>query len=513
MNDAGVVKIKINEIEYMVPADITILQAAKLAGIEIPTLCFLENYPPHTSCYLCIVKIAGISRYMPACTTKIVNSGNYTTDDIEIAEARRDALELLLSEHRGDCIAPCMIACPLHMNIPEMMSLINSERWNEAIAIVKKEIAMPAILSRICPAYCEKACKRKLFDESLSICSLKRITAENKITPIIIDKDKVIAIIGAGVSGLAAAYHLRVAGYKIDIYEKEDKLLDKLRQKYSEDILPVGIIEQEIDEIIETGITVIHENVYLNDNFRSKYDAVLVAAGIENDFAMDKDDKGHIEVKHYSTSMEGVFACGSSVIGSYDPARLMATGRFAAAAIDKYLNGSEISDISLFSTRLGQLTESEKEMFLSLWRNITGKFSPSRKDIISNKDEAILEAGRCLRCSCLKLEKCKLRDLSIKCDANTHIYEHDHKKPYRVDFSHSLIIFEAAKCIKCGNCISISKEDSGVGISFINRGYVVEPAVPFDDNVANALFDTAQKCADNCPTGAISRRKDVTEGR
>ncbi|MEI6521198.1 MAG: FAD-dependent oxidoreductase [bacterium] len=512
MNNAGTVNIKINDIEYVVPADISILQAAKSVGINIPTLCFLENYPPHTSCYLCLVKIAGMSHYMPACATKVVNMGNYTTLDDEIAGARRDALELLLSEHRGDCIAPCRIACPAHMNIPEMMSLINAGKWDEAIAVVKKDIAMPAIFGRICPAYCEKACKRKQFDESLSICTLKKITAYTKFTSKIIEKNKSIAIIGAGVSGLSAAYHLRSAGYKIDIYEKENLLLSKLRQKYSQDVLPNDIIEREIAEILDTGIKVIHNKVIIDDSFCHQYDTVLAAAGIENDLTLEKDDKGHIKVKHYATSRDGVFACGSAVIGSHDPVRSMASGRFAASIIDKYLGGSNIINESLFSTRLGQLSEVEKEHFLSLWRDITGEFSVTRKESINTNSEAVLEAGRCLRCSCLKSDECKLRNISIACEANTHKYEHDHKKPYRIDFSHSSVIFEASKCIKCGICISISKEDSGAGISFINRGYVVELAVPFDDDISIALVETALKCADNCPTGAISRRKNVIEG-
>ena len=103
------------------------------------------------------------------------------TLDEEIAEARRTALELLLSEHVGDCEAPCRVACPAHLDIPQMNRLLAQGEFEKALQVVKKDIALPAVLGRICPAPCEGACHRKSVDEPVAICLLKRFAGDEDL--------------------------------------------------------------------------------------------------------------------------------------------------------------------------------------------------------------------------------------------------------------------------------------------------------------------------------------------
>ncbi len=171
-------KIHIDNQQVEVEDEATILDAAKKLGIEIPTLCFLEGCSPQTSCMVCLVKVSGRERLVPACATKAQDGMQVESQTDQILDARRTALELLLAEHVGDCIAPCQAACPAHMNIPLMIRQIADGDTRRAIQTVTRHIALPGVLGRICPAPCEKACRRRNKDAPVAICLLKRHAAD-----------------------------------------------------------------------------------------------------------------------------------------------------------------------------------------------------------------------------------------------------------------------------------------------------------------------------------------------
>ncbi len=75
----------------------------------------------------------------------------------EVRAARRTALELLLGDHLGDCVGPCQTICPAHMDIPTMLRQLAAGQYRDALITVKRHIALPAVLGRICPELCEKA--------------------------------------------------------------------------------------------------------------------------------------------------------------------------------------------------------------------------------------------------------------------------------------------------------------------------------------------------------------------
>ncbi len=152
------------------------------------------------------------------------------TDSESIHKARKIALELLISNHYADCIAPCTIACPDFVDIQTYVSLIANGKYHEAVKVIKEKLPMPLSIGRICPAFCEKECRRQIVEESIAIRQLKRYAADmdnedvwNYVPEKLPSKNKRVAIIGAGPSGLTCGYYLSNWGYEVIIYEAAPK--------------------------------------------------------------------------------------------------------------------------------------------------------------------------------------------------------------------------------------------------------------------------------------------------
>lgn len=169
--------LKIDNKEIEVTEGTTVMEAARMAGISIPSMCHLKGYGNHPSCMVCLVKDMKTGALLPSCALKATSGMELSASDEDVLVARRQSLELLMSDHVGDCEAPCSLACPAGMNIPLMNRLIGEEKFTEALQVVKEEIALPFVLGYICPAPCEKACRRKNIDEAVSVCLLKRFSA------------------------------------------------------------------------------------------------------------------------------------------------------------------------------------------------------------------------------------------------------------------------------------------------------------------------------------------------
>ena len=150
------VNITINNLDVSVPHNTTILDAASSLGIHIPTLCHLNGYEHSTSCMICIVHDIQSDRLIPSCSAVVEEGMTIETGNEKVIEARKDTLDFLLSEHIGDCEAPCFRACPARMNIPLMIRQIKDRQFEDAIITVKKNIALPAVLGGLCYAPGEK---------------------------------------------------------------------------------------------------------------------------------------------------------------------------------------------------------------------------------------------------------------------------------------------------------------------------------------------------------------------
>jgi len=159
------IRLKIDNREIVTEENTYVLAEARKLGIDIPTMCHLDSLEPFATCMLCVVKDRNTGKLFPSCSVRPEEGMDLITNDTEVHEARKTALELLLSDHVGDCEAPCQLSCPAHMNIPLMNRLLASGQFDEALEVVKRDIALPSILGRICPAPCEGACRRKPIEE------------------------------------------------------------------------------------------------------------------------------------------------------------------------------------------------------------------------------------------------------------------------------------------------------------------------------------------------------------
>ena len=268
----------------------TILDAAEKLGIEIPTMCFLKGRKPLTSCMVCVVKVEGLDNLVPACGTIAQDGMHVESDCDQVHQTRKAALELLLSDHVGDCLGPCQIICPARMNIPLMIRQIAAGKFRGAIATVKKDIALPAVLGRICPKPCERGCRRAVYDEAVSICLLKRYVADvdlQSAKPYLPAckpaRDKRVAIVGAGPAGLSAAYYLSREGFGCTVFDDHKKPGGMLQYAVPQEQLPRDVLDKEIDLIEKLGVrfqgrTRIGDTLSIED-LRRDFDAVFVAVG------------------------------------------------------------------------------------------------------------------------------------------------------------------------------------------------------------------------------------------
>ena len=212
------VRLWIDDVAVEVPDGATVLEAAAPLGLDIPALCNHPDFPPNTSCMCCLVRVDGDGPR--AVVRDEVREGMHVeSETAAVRELRRTGLELLLGDHAGDCHAPCENTCPARMDIPDMLRHVVDGDYAAAIAVVKQDIALPAMLGRVCPEVCETACRRGAHDSPASICRIKRFVADRDLStdspyrpPIAPPTGRRVAIVGGGPTGLTAAYHLALAG-------------------------------------------------------------------------------------------------------------------------------------------------------------------------------------------------------------------------------------------------------------------------------------------------------------
>jgi glutamate synthase (NADPH/NADH) small chain len=290
-----------------VAPDLSILEAARLNGIEITTLCFHEALPERGSCWLCIVELKGQNRFIPACNTKVSEGMVVETDNATLEGMRRQSLERIVAQHCGDCLGPCEISCPAGCNIPGFVSAIASGRDRDAMSIIMDTIPLPGILGRVCPAPCEEACRRHGVDDPVSICALKRYAADRDAdseAPFMPAKaestGKRVAIVGAGPAGLTAAYYLLAAGHGVTLIDADKQPGGMMRYGIPRFRLPESVIEADIRPIRAMGAEFRMSTRFGTDTdwdtLSHDHDALLLAvgAGAAARMAIPGEDHPHV---------------------------------------------------------------------------------------------------------------------------------------------------------------------------------------------------------------------------
>jgi len=283
------IKVTLDGKEVSVKNGQTILEACTQNGIHIPTLCHDDKLRPLGLCRICMVEVQGHG-LVTSCDTKVWPEMVIDTYNDKIRLFRKRILELLLSEHYGDCVAPCQIACPAGVDIQGYLTLIRRGAYKEAAELIKETLPLPAVIGRICPHSCEEACRRSLVDQPISICSLKRFVADHELSeerfvPAIKPKSGFkIAIIGSGPAGLSAAYYLIQMGHEVTIFEALPKPGGMLRYGIPDYRLPKDILDQEITAITEPGVIIktnqaLGKDFTINSLLEDGFHAIFVAIG------------------------------------------------------------------------------------------------------------------------------------------------------------------------------------------------------------------------------------------
>ena len=502
----------------------TVLDAARKLGLRIPTLCFLDGCRAETSCMVCVVRINGQAKLTPSCAVRAVDGMIVESETAEVRAARRAALDLLLSEHAGDCEAPCQRACPAHMDIPRMIRQIASGRFPEALVTVKRDIALPAILGRICPAPCEKACRRSKYDSAVSICLLKRFVGDNDLAhenawlPACLPASgKTVAIVGAGPTGLSAAYYLLQQGHACTLFDEHAEPGGMLRYGVQEDKLPRKTLDAELDVLQRLGATFRMNTALGRDlslaDAEVSFNAVVLGVGAVDatrgaSFGLVMSDRGiHVAAHSFQTSREKVFAGGDAIQPTRLAIRAAAHGKAIALAVNRFVNGEPPRPPRhRFDSRVGVLRDGEMAEFLK-------EANPAlRQEPLGNEgfsDEAAKGvARRCLHCDCRKSDACRLRDWADECGATQHRYPGIERKAIRLVMDHEDVVFDPGKCILCRLCVQATeKAGERLGLTVLGRGFDSRISVPFAASLTEAIEKTAARCVEVCPTGAISWKK------
>ena len=194
--------------------------------------------------------------------------------------------------------APCKTACPAHVAVQGYLKLAKEGRYDDALALIKKDNPLPAVCGHVCNRRCEDACTRGTVDEAVAIDEVKRFLAErdlNAETRYIPKKtipslkggfDEKIAIIGAGPAGLSCAYYLALTGYKPTIFEKNEEPGGMLRYGIPSYKLEKDLLAAEIDVIRKLGVEIrcgveIGKDITIEELREQGYRGFYVAIGCQ----------------------------------------------------------------------------------------------------------------------------------------------------------------------------------------------------------------------------------------
>jgi ferredoxin len=496
----------------------TVLEAAERAGIEIPTLCFLKGYEAGASCMVCAVRLRHNGKFIPACGSRVVDGMEVENDSDAVREARRTALELLFSDHLGDCLSPCQRICPAHLSIPSVLRHVRDGDLGLAAGTARRDLAMAGVLCRVCHRPCESGCRRGTHDEPVAIADLvihaidtEREAGAPRVPVAAEERGRKVAVVGSGFTGLSAAWSLRQNGYAVTVCEAEEELAQTIRQEYPD--LSPALVDAELEVVQRCGVEV-RTGWRLGTGeelkaLQGEFDAILLATGALDPAELvalglgTKGDRLMTDKDAMTTTRKAVFAAGRVVRPGGKPVASVADGKAVAVCIHQFLEGQTVRrPPKPFSCFIGKIDDEEMEAFMQE-ASSHAREAPDAAEL----EKAIEESHRCVQCNCPKIDTCKLRDLAIEYDINMKRFSTGERMRFQRNVEHPLVIFEPGKCIRCGNCIKVASEhQDALGLTFIGRGFDVHIGVPFDESMQEGLQEAAKAVVEACPVGALALR-------
>jgi formate dehydrogenase beta subunit len=229
--------------------------------------------------------------------------------------AVRDGLPASAVRYLGRISAPCMNACPCHINIPAYVEAILELRYNLSLNIIREEMPLPGVTGRVCPAPCEKACSvANMGDMAIPIKTLKRVAADYEFThhlPVPLEPKELteqpVVIIGAGPAGVTAAYYLNRLGHPVTVFETLPMSGGMVGVGIPPYRQPRDVLDREIGIIQDLGVKFVYgkrlgKDFKIDDLFKDGFKAVFLAIGSHKSLPMG--------IKGEERSIEGVFSGG-----------------------------------------------------------------------------------------------------------------------------------------------------------------------------------------------------------
>jgi len=497
-----------------VPPGSTLLEAARGLGIAVPALCHGEGLPHHTSCMVCLVEDMDSGRLVPACATPAGDGQQVRTGGERVLAARRRSVELLLGEHAGDCEAPCVRACPAHADIPGMARRLGRGDWEGALATLLARLPLAGSLARVCPAPCERACRRGGVDSAVRICGLKQAVSDRGLaggaafTPQPAPPTGArVAVVGAGPAGLSAAYFLALGGCRCTVFDERPAPGGMMRHAIPAERLPPGVLEADIALLRRLGVQLhMGETIASGkslDELRDHHGAVVLVPGSRDRLALLLGIDTRIEDAAVDRGMRGVFAGGNAVreTSSRMSVRGVAEGRRLAQAVLLFLEGRDpLPPRERYVSRRGKLRPEDLALFAAEAKRRAARAMERRPSL----EEAEVEALRCLDCGCARGRTCGLRRLAEETGADGRRFPRTEGTPFERVRGEGGLSFEPGKCIRCGLCVRIAEKGGDrPGLAFTGRGSDVRVRAPFGADIGAALAVTAAECVARCPTGAL----------
>jgi len=233
----------------------------------------------------------------------------YFADDF--SQAVSGEKQITKGTYYSKLTAPCLDACPIHLDIPKYVELIKDAKFAESLTVIRERLPIAGIVGRVCFRPCEKHCRRGNLDESISIKALKRFVADHElaeqkepqyeITPS--EKTGKVAIVGAGPAGITCAYHLARKGHEVTIYETLDEPGGMSAVGIPDYRLPRNILQGEVQQIQKLGVSINYGQTIGNDRtlsqLENEFDAVFIAVGAQDSTKIgiegeDKEYEGFI---------------------------------------------------------------------------------------------------------------------------------------------------------------------------------------------------------------------------
>ena len=203
--------------------------------------------------------------------------------------ARSQRKQRPIERHR---LPPCIANCPIGNDIEGFLTLLQEDKWDDALNILMATNPLPGVTGRVCNSPCEAACNRGYYDQPLSIRALERALADyaarnhRDVAACRLRYKERVAVIGSGPAGLSCAYHLMQKGFKVTVFEQMAETGGILRYGIPRYRLPADILDREVGLLRKMGIEFkvnrrLSQNLKMND--LERYDAVFLAMGLHQD--------------------------------------------------------------------------------------------------------------------------------------------------------------------------------------------------------------------------------------